>query len=379
MRSYVWFLKHFSVPVEIILLAAATIYGLKLVFLYQPLGQTEYHTTLMLIVLALGLLIQYFLHNLGHMVFGVLFGGKVLAYRLLGTAYVREGKTFHCREEIPETTLCPVITAPRGRSDLCSGMNFYGGALMDLFTALLSLILLRLFADSAGTLFNSLFLMLYLTGIWFFIWSGIPLVHTGEPNDALKTVYLHHDSLSRDSWKKTLWQLTQYSRADTKEKRLDLKLLSPAQMRLSADQEDRPMSYFRADLLLRCYEIFLWQARKEAASKVLAELYVHREDLPENWQKIICEEAVFLLSFSRQPREHEVSDLLMSRQVKQLIRHDTDSISSRCVYFWSLHQDRDDMKWNEYEQQAAESVSAVAFSYARHAWRGIIVNGIMTS
>lgn len=159
----------------------------------QTLGETLSFFAGMILVLYALLLLQIVVHEGGHLLFGLLSGYRFSSFRVASFMWIRqEGKLRFRRLSLAGTGGQCLMDPP----DLVDGklpvvLYNLGGSILNLLSAVLSLILWRLTLDLA--FWPVVFLMSALIGVVFALVNGIPLRMGAVDNDGHNALSLGKD------------------------------------------------------------------------------------------------------------------------------------------------------------------------------------------
>lgn len=331
-------------------------------FLVRRAGST-FHTVPMLICLVLAVLLHLVFHEAGHYLVGRMTGFEFFMLRLGSHSLVRESGEFVMRELTPESLLLSVVMAKKDPEDRLYTPFFLGGAMLNLSVSLLAFILLFFKVFSPSSVLGALLYSLLFVGIYAGLMTLLPAYHGLLPNDGMRLIQFLRDPLARDSYVRNM-AMIRYLSSDEEEEEPALETVD-----LLADDDDDPMSLFRASYLLRTYEQYLWAGNTERASHILASLYFHITDFPEEWQNRIMQEAIFFLCLSGSNEENDLADRLVTPGRRKYFEDNAASEAKRSLYFWSLHHQEMQRDTRRYSKKAFETLQLVPFAKARKAWK----------
>lgn len=329
-------------------------------FLIRRAG-TTFRTVPMLISLVIAFLLQKVFHDGGHYLFGRLTGFDLAMLRFGSRSLVKENNSFVWREMTPESLMISVVMFKKDPKDPRYALYFLGGALVNLLVSALAFLLLFLKVFAPSSLIGAFLLSLLLSGMFVGLLTLLPGYQGLMPNDGMKWIQFLRDPLAKDSYVRNMSVIQNLS-SDEEE-------FEPEIVDLCADPDDDPMSLFRACYLLRVYEQYLWAGNADRASHILASLYFHMNDFPEEWQNRIMQEAVFFLCFSGSDEENDLADRLLTPSRRKFYEQNTASEAKRSLYFWSLHHKEMQRDTRKYQKSAFDAIQDVPFAKARQAWK----------
>lgn len=144
--------------------------------------------------LVAGYILNIILHELGHMIAGLISGYKFCSFRIFNVTWVvEEGKIKKKIFSIQGTAGQCLMIPPEGKG-LDYPVVFYnlGGVIMNFITAVI-FIALGFVVD------NQIFFIMALPGIFFLILNGIPLKINGMPNDGENAFHLKKNKAAMKS------------------------------------------------------------------------------------------------------------------------------------------------------------------------------------
>ena len=322
------------------------------------------HTIPFLICFVISLIIQYWLHTIGHWVFGRLSGFRFIAVSFLQQLHVKERQKIITRMPLPESLLTTCLMAPtKSSSRISYTLYWLGGTILNLIVGLVALLIMVLFRCPLDTIFGCLCFSLFQAGIFFSFLNALPMYHGKVPNDGLKALLLHKDPRLRAVFTKNLRILLWLS-----EGKLPLDQIPES---LLMHEPFTRKDVFTALLLMRQYELLLWRGSRKEAGNVLSWLYENMSAFPEEWQLRIMQESIFMVLGDY--RDPELSKLLMTEDRCREFEELNTPESLRCLYVWALRSAGDSEKVAAYENAAIKAAGKVAFRPASESWRRMII------
>lgn len=151
-----------------------------------------------LVLFLLAFFIQVFLHEIGHMIAGLLRGWTFISFTILGIVLSRrDGKFYLSRFAVPGVGgQCLMMPPQEGDTDLSIAFYNAGGILMNAFVSLLVGSLLIVYYDPLLWGLRVFLASLCISGIFFVIVNGVPSAAGGIPNDGMNIRELNKDSFS---------------------------------------------------------------------------------------------------------------------------------------------------------------------------------------
>lgn len=140
-----------------------------------------------LVSAVLAFFINTILHEVGHMIFGLLTGYKFLSFRVLMLTVCKDPKGFHFKKYNVGGTLGQCLMIPPATEPLPYFWYNAGGLIMNLLVIILSGLLIGKY-DLPMVPF-ALCIMLLATAAWMFVMNGVPMT-LGIPNDGKNILVL---------------------------------------------------------------------------------------------------------------------------------------------------------------------------------------------
>ncbi|MBQ9644837.1 MAG: hypothetical protein IJV24_00575, partial [Prevotella sp.] len=147
----------------------------------------------MVVCMALAYVVNTALHEVGHLVGGLLSGYRFLSYRVFCLTLTRDegGRLCFRRYSLAGTAGQCLMLPPEGDG---AGLPFVcyhaGGVVMNLVVVVVSVVVLRL--TLPGFFWLSLGLMMLFVGLFMALLNGLPLKINGFPNDGRNLLDLSH-------------------------------------------------------------------------------------------------------------------------------------------------------------------------------------------
>lgn len=358
-----------------IYILVSTWVGLRAVSYLTQQKEGAFHTLFLLASLLFGIIVNLYLHRIGARLFGHLGGFKTLIVRKGSGSKVLENGRMTSREMVPESLIAPYIMGKAGSEDgqpayINSFIYFMGGPLLNLAVLVISLVLLLTGLVRVDSPLGCPLIGVFFSGLWIFAIYGLPAYLGPLPNDAMKALMCSSSKLAKNSFEKDVAIIYDLAASASGHDFL-------YQVDLDEDDDVEPMSIFRACYLLRVYEKLVWEGNMDRAQEVLASLYYHRLDLPEELKTRIVEEAVYTLSAADGKEERQLSKRLLDHVKEAVYAGDLSSVSQRSLlaYYTSIcsadksAHDQEAGKLQQYQKKAKDSNSEVAFAGAREGWQ----------
>ncbi len=317
-----------------------------------------------LVCFAISLVIQYWLHTLGHWIFGKLSGFRLIAVSFLRQVHVKEKKKIVTREPLPESLLTTCLMAPTQSTSRISYTLFWlGGTICNLVIGLFALLLMVLLRWHLDMILGCFCFSLFQAGIFFSFLNALPMYHGSLPNDGLKALLLHKDPRLRNVYTKNLRILSWLSQANQPLNQIPESML----MHEPFAKKD----VFTALLMMRQYELLLWRGSRREARDVLTWLFENISYFPEEWQQRILLESIFMLTSDN--REPDLINVLMTEERRKQLEEMHSPESLRCLFAWFLHASDNKEASAALENAAIKAAGRVAFRPAAEAWRRMII------
>lgn len=149
-------------------------------------------------VIALGL--HSIIHEMGHLLFGLLSGYSFLSFRILSLALVKRKTGFgFCIQKVPGTLGQCLMTPPKDKSYAETPYKLYnlGGVIMTYITALICVIIMLFCKNSLAF---ALLIIFAIEGIFLAIENGFPFRNTVITNDGGNVRILSNSIISRKAF-----------------------------------------------------------------------------------------------------------------------------------------------------------------------------------
>lgn len=302
---------------------------------------------LSLVCLIIAVFLQIILHEGGHLILGLATGYRFVSFRVGSLTLIKENGRFRFKRFSISGTGGQCLLSPPDKPYNQLPYFWYnaGGVLMNLLTAIATLILWVMFPDMPMPL--HLFLLLFFTvGFFLALMNGIPMKMSGITNDAYNLILMSKDADSRRS--------------------LAVQLYVNAEIQNGVRPKDMPEEWFR-DIEIKDYRnllhvnIKLLHAARlidrmefEEARAVLDALFLHREEIVGVFVlEIGCE--LLFLELVGACRQEKIESLYTEKLQKYVLRYkNLMSSKQRLLFALALYQDRDILKAKEiYEKLSA--------------------------
>lgn len=165
----------------------------------ETLGKVFFAMILMIVWMYVSIFASTILHELGHLVFGLLTGYKFLSYRIGKFMFTKiDGKIKLKTFNIPGTGGQCIMAPPEIDNDEYPFVLYnLGGVIMNFIVALFCFIC---YLCIHNMLASASLLMLAMVNVFVGVMNGIPVQITGINNDGMNTRILKHDKKSLDSF-----------------------------------------------------------------------------------------------------------------------------------------------------------------------------------
>ncbi len=143
--------------------------------------------------------LQTVIHELGHLVFGLLTGYRFVSIRFLNTLFtLRDGKLKRSRYHLAGTGgQCLMDPPDYDNGNFPLKLYNYGGILMNLISSVVFLLMTAIpFPDPV----RCFFLILAIMGVVLAVGNGLPTVSRGVPNDGMNAIYAKDPDAKFSLW-----------------------------------------------------------------------------------------------------------------------------------------------------------------------------------
>lgn len=155
-----------------------------------------------LLSMAVALVLQLLLHEMGHCLLGLLTGYRLVSFRLGNRLFLREGGRWRCAQFRLPGTAGQCLMAPPDREPFPCALYNLGGILLNLLSALTALALWFCLPRSH---WSAIPLWTFLaTGVAFALANAVPRLDQGVANDGYNQRCLRRDPGSREAFRNTL-------------------------------------------------------------------------------------------------------------------------------------------------------------------------------
>lgn len=178
--------------------------GLVLVCFLPRLGPLRLLALLLVFLLsmAVALVLQLLLHEMGHCLLGLLTGYRLVSFRLGNRLFLREGGRWRCAQFRLPGTAGQCLMAPPDREPFPCALYNLGGILLNLLSALTALALWICLPRSP---WSAIPLWTFLaTGVAFALANAVPRLDQGVANDGYNQRCLRRNPGSREAFRNTL-------------------------------------------------------------------------------------------------------------------------------------------------------------------------------
>lgn len=362
--------QRLSPFIEFVGLAAATAIGWRMAHFLGQQNGNEFPTIAVLLGVLIALILHYYIHLLGHLLFAGISNHRVLFIRWFQHTLVKEGRRYELRQTPHENELCNLIVDMKEDKSSIPGLYLLGGGLMNLILSLVCYLLLLIFQIQTQSLMGILFFGLFFSGLWIAAGSLIPMYRSLIPNDGMKLFLLIRRDLEKKAYLRNLFLISELSSSGEREVPLhpeDIDLLFTI---LDQEQEkpEKQLGIFIASFLMRLYDRLIWHEEYEVADRVLAVLFDHRYELPESWQALIKAESIYCLSLQGSLEQNDLTDRMVTADYQKTLENGKNAVMLRSLYAWSLHHYEMKEESAAFAKMASMSLLETPFEYARIAW-----------
>ena len=288
-----------------------------------------------MLMVYLAIMLQLVLHESGHLLFGLLTGYRFVSFRVFGWMLQKSGNGLRfCRFSLAGTGGQCLMAPPEGAPEQMPVMLYhFGGAIMNLLTALVSL---GLSLALPGTSYLCLFLRLMaVTGLFFAFMNGVPLRMGPVDNDGRNALALSRSTAARRAMWVQLMVNAQTARG------IRLKDMPDAWFAKTA-QEDPHNSMTATMEVLRCNRDMDRHAFREADVR-MARCLEGDSDIPGLYRYLLVCDRMFVELLSGNRRE--VLDAMQTSEQRRFMKAMERYPSvMRTDYAMALLSDRDAAK-----------------------------------
>lgn len=168
------------------------VFGMALMFMKDRTEEAlEINLLVFVLWFLIGCVVNISLHELGHMIAGLLSGYKFCSFRIFQFTWVLEDKKIRLKRYSIQGTAGQCLMLPPGGKDLDYPVFFYnmGGVIMNLVTSIVLVVL-------GFALQHEAFFVIAMSGIFYLFLNGIPMKINGIANDGENAFHLKKDRVA---------------------------------------------------------------------------------------------------------------------------------------------------------------------------------------
>ena len=272
-------------------------------------------------------LLQFTLHEVGHLLFGLASGFKFSSIRIYKYALVKDHCGFHIKKfNIQGTGGQCIMTLPEDTDPKRVPFFWYnaGGVIVNLLLLALSIVAL-LYCD-LGMVGETFFMMLAFTGAFIALMNGVPLSFNGLCNDGRNMLLLMRDKHSRRFFLRMMQVASELSKG---------KRLKDMPREWFEDiPVDSPKDYFLLANRINYAALLEDSGRFDEARRVYEEIYSFGKELPGLMKLEIGADHILmeLLTTAR----HDVVDKIYDKSLKAYINSSYKYSPIKAVALYAL-------------------------------------------
>ena len=282
-------------------------------------------------------ILQFALHEVGHLLFGLATGYKFSSIRIYKYALVKDDSGFHIKKfNIQGTGGQCIMTLPEDTNPTRVPFFWYnaGGVIVNVLLFAISIAVLS-YCD-LGMVADSFFIMLAITGAFIALINGIPLSFNGLCNDGRNILLLMRDKRSRHFFLRMMQVASELSRG---------KRLKDMPREWFEDiPVDSPKDYFLLTNRINYAALLEDLGRFDEARQVYEEINSFGKDLPGMIKLDIGADHILmeLLTTAR----HDIVDTIYDKSQQAYINssYKFSPIKAVAQYALALHHDNDPVR-----------------------------------
>ena len=282
-------------------------------------------------------ILQFALHEVGHLLFGLASGYKFSSIRLYKYAIVKDDSGFHVKKfNIQGTGGQCIMTLPEDTDPSRVPFFWYnvGGVIVNILLFAISMIVLSY--CNLGMVAESFFIMLAFTGAFIALTNGVPLSFNGLCNDGRNILLLMRNKRSRRFFLRMMQTASELSRG---------KRLKDMPSEWFEDiPVDSPKDYFLLANRINYAALLEDSGRFDEARRVYEEISSFGKDLPGMIKLEIGADHILmeLLTTAR----HDIVETIYDKWLKAYINssYKYSPIKTVALYALALHHDNDPVR-----------------------------------
>ena len=282
-------------------------------------------------------ILQFALHEVGHLLFGLASGYKFSSIRLYKYAIVKDDSGYHVKKfNIQGTGGQCIMTLPEDTNPSRVPFFWYnaGGVIVNMLLFAISIIVLS--CCDLGMVTESFFIMLAFTGAFIALTNGVPLSFNGLCNDGRNILLLMRNKRSRRFFLRMMQTASELSRG---------KRLKDMPREWFEDIPiDSPKDYFLLANRINYAALLEDSGRFDEARRVYEEISSFEKDLPGMIKLEIGADHILmeLLTTAR----HDIAETIYDKWLKAYINssYKYSPIKTVALYALALHHDNDPVR-----------------------------------
>ena len=282
-------------------------------------------------------ILQFALHEVGHLLFGLASGYKFSSIRLYKYAIVKDDSGYHVKKFNTQGTggQC-IMTLPEDTNPSRVPFFWYnaGGVIVNVVLVAISIVVLS--CCDLGMVAESFFIMLAFTGAFIALTNGVPLSFNGLCNDGRNILLLMRNKRSRRFFLRMMQTASELSRG---------KRLKDMPREWFEDiPVDSPKDYFLLANRINYAALLEDSGRFDEARRVYEEISSFGKDLPGMIKLEIGADHILmeLLTTAR----HDIVETIYDKWLKAYINssYKYSPIKTVALYALALHHDNDPVR-----------------------------------
>ena len=282
-------------------------------------------------------ILQFALHEVGHLLFGLASGYKFSSIRLYKYAIVKDDSGYHVKKfNIQGTGGQCIMTLPEDTNPSRVPFFWYnaGGVIVNVVLVAISIVVLS--CCDLGMVTESFFIMLAFTGAFIALTNGVPLSFNGLCNDGRNILLLMRNKRSRRFFLRMMQTASELSRG---------KRLKDMPREWFEDIPiDSPKDYFLLANRINYAALLEDSGRFDEARRVYEEISSFEKDLPGMIKLEIGADHILmeLLTTAR----HDIAETIYDKWLKAYINssYKYSPIKTVALYALALHHDNDPVR-----------------------------------
>ena len=282
-------------------------------------------------------ILQFALHEVGHLLFGLASGYKFSSIRIYKYAIVKDDSGFHIKKfNIQGTGGQCIMTLPEDTNPSRVPFFWYnaGGVIVNILLVAISIVVLSY--CNLGMVAESFFIMLAFTGAFIALTNGVPLSFNGLCNDGRNILLLMRNKRSRRFFLRMMQTASELSRG---------KRLKDMPREWFEDiPVDSPKDYFLLTNRINYAALLEDSGQFDEARRVYEEISSFGKDLPGMIKLEIGADHILmeLLTTAR----HDIVETIYDKWLKAYINssYKFSPIKAVALYALALHHDNDPVR-----------------------------------